>query len=144
MGSEPPIPLARKAIERHTQHIASMNKQLRENHMKLILSICTILMMLMSPVMAAGSALDGTWVGVTPRGSSIKVVVANGKATHYYFKGRSQGVIGGTVKGNSASFGMRSEKSAKVVLRKQKGDKLQFIYTDSTGPDALKVTLSLK
>jgi len=112
--------------------------------MKLILSVLAMLTMFIGPVLAAPSELDGTWVGATPRGASIKVVISNGKTTHYYFKGRSQGVIGGVVKGKTASFGMRSEKSAKVVLRKQKGNQMQFIYTDNTGPDALKVILTSK
>ena len=112
--------------------------------MKMIFSVFAMLVLLAGTAFAAPSELDGTWGGATPNGSSIKVVVSNGKTTHYYFKGRSQGVIGGVVKGGKTSFGLRTNKSSKVVLRKQKGDRLQLVYTDNTGPDALTVILDKK
>ena len=112
--------------------------------MRMIVSVLAMLALLLGPALAAPSELDGTWVGKTPRGSSIRVVVADGKTTHYFFQGRSQGVVGGAVKGKSATFGLRTNKSSKIVLQKQKGDKVQLVYTDNTGPDALKVILTKK
>lgn len=107
-----------------------------------VLAIVFSFLLISGFAFAAESDVDGTWVGSTPRGSSIKVVVAGGQAKQYYFQGRSQGVVGGKFKGGATSFGLRTEKSAKVVLKKMKGDKPSYTYTDKTGPDALKVTLT--
>lgn len=110
--------------------------------MRAVSIVLSFVMFLSGAALAAAGELDGTWTGATPGGSSIKVVVANDQAKSYYFKGKSQGVIGGKVTGGKAAFGLRTNKSAKVVLQRQKGNKLTFVYTDNTGPDALKVTLT--
>lgn len=104
----------------------------------------SFLVLFSGAALAAESSLDGTWTGATPRGSSITVVVANGQTKAYYFKGRSQGVIGGKVTGDATAFGLRTNKSSRVAQKRLKGDKVSFVYTDNTGPDALKVTLKKK
>lgn len=112
--------------------------------MKVLATAFSMLVLLSNFVLAAENDLNGTWNGATPRGASIKVVVSDGQTKSYYFKGRSQGVIGGKVQRGTATFGLHTNQSAKVVLTKLKGEQASFVYTDNTGPDTLRVVLSKK
>lgn len=92
------------------------------------------------PVLA--QALDGQWVGATPRGSAITVTISGNQATAYYFQGRPQGISGGKVSGNKVSFDVAGPNQGKVVMTRGKGNSASFRYTDNTGPDAMVTTVS--
>ncbi|HEV7256831.1 MAG TPA: hypothetical protein VGN82_03535 [Bosea sp. (in: a-proteobacteria)] len=106
------------------------------------LLITALLLTPFSAAPAAAQALEGTWVGSTPRGSALSVTISGNQATSYYFQGRPQGITGGRVSGNRVSFDVAGPNKGKVVMTKAAGSTVSFRYTDNTGPDAMTTTLS--
>lgn len=91
---------------------------------------------------ALAQSLDGTWVGATPRGSSITVTITSGQATSYYFQNRPQGISGGKVAGNKVTFSVAGRNQGTVMMTRAKGNSAEFRYTDNTGPDAMTTTVT--
>jgi hypothetical protein len=91
---------------------------------------------------AFAQALDGTWNGVTPRGLPLQVTISGNQTTSYYFRGYPQSISGGKVSGGKVSFDVAGNIPGKVVMTKGKGNTASFRYTDSSGPDAMVVTVT--
>ena len=88
--------------------------------------------LLSSGAFAQSASWDGSWSGVTGRGSAIQLTIQGGAARSYVFRGMSVPVTGSKIAGNTATINVNGGAPAVITLQRR-GNMVTYSYNGPEG-----------
>ncbi|MET0607062.1 MAG: hypothetical protein ABWZ80_11435 [Beijerinckiaceae bacterium] len=88
--------------------------------------------LLSSGAFAQSASWDGSWSGVTGRGSAIQLTIQGGAARSYVFRGMSVPVTGSKIAGSTATINVNGGAPAVITLQRR-GNMVTYSYNGPEG-----------